>query len=509
MAHTMARPAGYQWEPLGWDTDPVPGDPQVILAEAAHLVNVARQVTDQVAALQKIAAEGIQIGRTPDAIRSSAGTLAGQLGKVAGRYEKVAAALRGWAPELEQAQRLSVQALNQAEVPYAKLRQQVILPSGPDLTTAQKQEVTAHDAAMRLAQDELSAARALLARAITLRDTQAAYYKAKIDGASNGALADSWWDHVENWVSENAGILKEVCTVLEFVATGLAIAALIFSGVGLLVALGIGATALALAGRTLLAATGNGSWAEVVYDAASLVFFGTGKYAGKLMQGTYDLTKGVAGGLVQAARDASPLGKVGSTLIRAGDLVEDNSLLSRSVSVLGLLGRADLGESVAGMAGMAGTAGRLLGKLGDAALEKASPSVEKTLEAVSENIKPGEVALYGGEKESLLLTRKMTALVTRFPRSAQIAQIAQLDAKFRTYLTIQRSLFAADTVTDIGDKIASHAPGMEAYRDFKDSFTSQRGLTTAQANDVVNMLQPGPVAGAGPAEFRKVPGGGW
>ena len=34
----MARPAGYQWEPLGWDTDPVPGDPQVISAEAARMV---------------------------------------------------------------------------------------------------------------------------------------------------------------------------------------------------------------------------------------------------------------------------------------------------------------------------------------------------------------------------------------------------------------------------------------------------------------------------------------
>ena len=40
----MARPAGYQWEPLGWDTDPVPGDPQVISAEAAHLAQVTTEI---------------------------------------------------------------------------------------------------------------------------------------------------------------------------------------------------------------------------------------------------------------------------------------------------------------------------------------------------------------------------------------------------------------------------------------------------------------------------------
>jgi hypothetical protein len=49
------------------------------------------------------------------------------------RYQKVAGALRGWSPELEQAQRMSVQALDQAEIPYARLRQQAIVPSGSRL----------------------------------------------------------------------------------------------------------------------------------------------------------------------------------------------------------------------------------------------------------------------------------------------------------------------------------------------------------------------------------------
>lgn len=170
----MARPAGDQWQPLGWDTDPVPGDPLQVSAEAAHLAQVAQDITGQVTALRKISADGVQIGQAPEAIRTTAQTLAGDLAKVAVRYQKVAAALGGWSPELEQAQRMSVQALDQAEIPYARLRQQAILPSGSHLTAAQQQEVASYHAAMRRAQDELDAARALLGRAISLRDSQAA-----------------------------------------------------------------------------------------------------------------------------------------------------------------------------------------------------------------------------------------------------------------------------------------------------------------------------------------------
>jgi hypothetical protein len=48
----MGRPAGYQWRPLGLDSDPVPGDPAQISQEAQHLASVASQITDQVAAAE-------------------------------------------------------------------------------------------------------------------------------------------------------------------------------------------------------------------------------------------------------------------------------------------------------------------------------------------------------------------------------------------------------------------------------------------------------------------------
>ena len=346
----MARPAGDQWQPLGWDTDPVPGDPQEISAEAAHLAQVAQDITGQVAALRKISADGVQIGQSPEAIRAAAQTLAGDLAKVAVRYQKVAAALRGWSPELEQAQRMSVQALDQAEIPYARLRQQAILPSGSHLTAAQQQEVASYHAAMRRAEDELDAARALLGRAISLRDTQAAYYQAKIDDASHDSLADSWWDHVENWVDHHAGLLADICTALEYVATGLAIAALIFSGVGILVVLGIAATALALAGRTLLAATGNGSWFDVGLDAFSLLAFGSGKWAGRLMEGTFEAASDTADGIIDAEREASLWGRNGVRLGQAAAFFRESPMVKGGIAALDRMGLPGAGEGLGNLA---------------------------------------------------------------------------------------------------------------------------------------------------------------
>ena len=499
----MARPAGYQWEPLGWDTDPVPGDPQVISAEAAHLTQVAKEISSQVTALRQISADGVQIGQSPAAIRSAASTLADQLVRVADRYHKVATALRGWGPELEQAQHMSVRALNQAEVPYARLNQPVTLPAGSNLTAAQQQQIASYNAAMRQAHDQLAAAKALLGRAIQLRDTQAAAYQAKIDAASHDALTDSWWDHVENWVDHHAGVLADICTALEFVATGLAIAALIFSGVGILVALGIGATALALAGRTLLAATGNGSWFEVGLDVVSLLAFGSGKWVGTLMKGTFKVAEDMAKGLIQAQREASVLGRAGTRLGLAAAFVGEIPVLKSGISLLQTVGLRGLGDRLENLTAQFS---RVLAKAGTAALEKASPSLERTLATVSENVRAGEVALYGGEEESLLMTRKMAAIVARFPQSEEILK---LSGEFKTYLNVQRTIFSGATVIDLGDKIASHTPGTQDYRDFKDYFTAEGGLTTAQANDVVDILQAVPVAGAVPAGFRAALGGGW
>jgi hypothetical protein len=194
----MGRPSGNQWQPLGWDTDPVPGDPEVISEEARLL-----------------ASDQTNLGKSADAIRSSATGLVSTLEVVSERYQRVSSALTGWVGELEQAQSLSIRALDQAEAPYAQLNQVVALPSGNSLshgsppsatlgqpgplsggslTPAQQQEIQNYHAAMQRAQGEVDAAKALLNQAIGLRDAQGGYYASKINAAADDALRDSRWD---------------------------------------------------------------------------------------------------------------------------------------------------------------------------------------------------------------------------------------------------------------------------------------------------------------------------
>jgi hypothetical protein len=442
----MGRPAGYQWEPLGLDSDPVPGDPGQISQEARHLASVANQIIGDVAALRKIAADNVECGQHADVIRSSAGDLAGQLEKVVGRYQKVSSALNGWIPELEQAQSISIQALNQAEGPYKQLGTPAILPSGNNLTPQQKREIQNYNSAVRTAEAELDAAKALLAKATTLRDNSASYYAGLINKACDDGVKDSWWDSFEDWVSQYAGIIKDICTVLEYIATILAIIALFIPGLNIIVILGIAATALALIGRTMLAATGNGSWVDVAMDAFALLTFGAGKVLGEMMETTFDTAKDLASTLRAVKIADSPAGRLLTRVIDfAGDM-KSSSMLQGAAGFLKDLGLTDLGEGLTrGVAKVAD----FIDSAGNSALEHVSPSVTKTLASVSHDINPGEVALYGGEKESLLMTRNMNALNKLW---GDDPAFAELDTKFNSLLNIQRTIFTAENVVDLSDK---------------------------------------------------------
>lgn len=481
----MGRPAGWQWRPLGLDSDPVPGDPQQISEEARHLAAVAKQITGQVAMLRTIAHSGDEVGKHAEKIRSSAGDLANQLDKVVGRYKKVSSALNGWIPELEKAQAMSIQALNEAEGPYSQLNQQVALPSGPNLTAKQKQQVQDYNNAMNRAQEQLNAALELLSRATSLRDTQGSYYAGLINQACDDAVKDSWWEGFEDWVSQYAGIIKDICTVLEYIATILAIVALFIPGLDIIVILGIAATALALVGRTMLAATGNGSWFDVALDLFALLTFGFGKVVGKVMESTFESAEDVAKSLRAAKIAESPIGRMASRIADfAGDL-KGNSVLKGTAGFLKDLGMTNLSE---GLTRTVTKAGDLLEGAGASVMEHVAPSVEKTLASVPKDIKPAEVALYGGEKESLLITRNMAALAKQFGNEPEFAE---LNAKFGMLLNIQRGDFALTNLADEWDKwvggfswygqsgehpVASLSiPGTEFYSDFKESLVTSGG----------------------------------
>jgi hypothetical protein len=337
----MGRPPGYQWQPLGLDADPVPGNPQAISTEAAHLASVARTITGQIAALRKIAGDDTETGQHAAKIRTTAGSLAGSLQAVAVRYTKVSSALSGWVPELEQAQSLSIRALNEAEAPYARLSQAVLLPSGPDLSAAQKQEIASYHASVQRAQDQLDTAKALLARATALRDTQAAYYAAKINQASDDSLADheSLWGDItsgfDHLVGDVSWELRDVCTGLEILATAAAIVAFALAqflpGVDLLVdGIVFGAFFATLAagvGRFVLADTGNGSWWDFALDAFACLSFGSSRFLGAT-------AKILSDGAEEAAKSAMVAELVEGTGAKAVELARFASMTGDDVGVL-------------------------------------------------------------------------------------------------------------------------------------------------------------------------------
>ena len=235
-----------------------------------------------------------------DTIRSNAGSLATELDKLVGRYQQVSSILDSWVPDLEQAQSMSIQALDQAEGPYKQLNQTVVLPSGNNVTPQEQQGVDNYHQAMQQAQGQLDDARALLTRAIALRDSSGASHASQIDNACNDGMRDhhSFWGGVEgfftgpwSWVTKHwSKIVADICTVLEVLATIAAIAAFILAQfvpvldvlADTLVLGGILATGAALGGRILLAVTGHGSWLDVAVDAFAVASFGVGRLAGEV-----------------------------------------------------------------------------------------------------------------------------------------------------------------------------------------------------------------------------------
>lgn len=307
----MARPA--DWSPLT-DSDPVPGDPAGISTAAAHLAGVADQIAGQVAMLRKIAAsQSEEVGQHAAKLRSAAADTAGQLDKVTGRYRETAAALTAWVPELEHAQVQSLKALAQAQ--DAATRQHankpVQRPPGTHLTPADHHADQARSNALNQANAALAAAQSMLGDATAQRDAAATQAAARIENAASKD-ADHWyeslWADFKSFADRYAWLIKDVCTVLEWVATALAVIALFIPGLDLLVALGIILTGIALAGRAMMAVTGNGSWLDVAMDGVALATFGWGRVLGKALKGGAGVARAAAEmeGKAQLLKEAEP-----------------------------------------------------------------------------------------------------------------------------------------------------------------------------------------------------------
>jgi len=312
----MARPSGEAWVPLGLDSDPVPGDPDQISEQVQHLQSVAATLEAQISKLNQVANTTSEVGQHADKIKSTASGQVGQLQTLQTRYTSVSSSLSAWAPELAQAQAMSLRALNDAESAYSTLKNtpppsgsgfsvsadgSVSVAAGTTLTSAQQDDIASYQRTVSRASGQLSAAQSLLNQAISLRDSQGSYYASKINNQSNDGLRDHW-----SW----GEFFTVVCDVLEIIAAVAAIAAIFLTGplAAIFLAVALWTTAAALLGRTGLALFDHAGWLPVILDAVSLLTLGLG--SGLLGKGGLLLDD--AGGTLESAID------VGDVLVSEG-----------------------------------------------------------------------------------------------------------------------------------------------------------------------------------------------
>jgi hypothetical protein len=450
----VGRPPDHDWLPLGLDQDPIPGDPNRVGDEAQHLSSVASTILDQINALNQISGDDTLVGEYADKIRSTADDIAKTLKTVHDRYQQVSSALSGWQPELTAAQALSITALNQAEGPYKTLGalQGQVLPTGPNLTAQQQQQVQDAKKATGQAQQQLADAQALLQKAIHNRDTAASTAASKINAASSDSLKDSWWDQFKNLIGQWSWLIKDICTVLEIVAAVLAIIALFATGTIWLV-LAFALTAAALIMRTLLAATGNGSWLDVVLDAFALLTLGVsggitgaGGLVGRAGATLGDAIK-VGDTIVQEARDASLAGKVMSVFGKASDMLN---------ALSGWFSKFKLLSPLAWAAGRGGDFADVAVNFIDDYQDIVRPMATAMVKGIDQESALARAAA-GGEDLGNYVAR-MKILTEAFSDSPQLMDLA---STFNTQVNVARSVIFSSAGINLGTSLG--LPGIPVY----------------------------------------------
>ncbi len=182
------------WSPLA-GADPIPGDPLRVRALAARIGGSARNMRTQVTRLEAITADDFWEGEAASAFVDRRADLVRNLGVLATRYERTAAALHAYHPRLAEAQRASLAALRRAREAEAEAAR-------AERGQRQREEFERHarqgdtwsgpdwDVSRSRADDELAEARAQLERAVELRDTAADTAARAIDDAIDDDIAN-------------------------------------------------------------------------------------------------------------------------------------------------------------------------------------------------------------------------------------------------------------------------------------------------------------------------------
>lgn len=246
------------WSPLE-DRDPVPGDPAAVRVAVSHY----RQVVDGIrSAARNLAAVATASDDSSDAMtafRERVGDVHRDLRKIESRYQGLADALAGYAPQLASAQDVSLSALAAAR----EAQQRAWAAENAERTAddqlrasgdpAQQQELATQVVLARRASEDaaanLAAARAQLQGAVASRDAAAAVAIAVIeDTEAASTVNDSLWDRIVDtvgdiavvlgkWFEAIADILDKLSAVLAVLQVVLIVVSFFVPAVGALVLL--------------------------------------------------------------------------------------------------------------------------------------------------------------------------------------------------------------------------------------------------------------------------------
>ncbi|HUR75073.1 MAG TPA: hypothetical protein VMZ00_12415 [Sporichthya sp.] len=454
------RPRPRDWAPLA-ASDPLPGSPAEIAAEARRLKNMAAEMRSQIATLRQIGNEPALVGQYADKLRTSSTDLAGKLEKVVGRYEQVSGHLEKWGPELATYQASTVEALQKA-----KAAEQIRTANAPAaVTLGPPAPAVAAPAAARAAQCALDDAECMLRQARDQMTTAVEDARRRgreiadlIEDATNDDVKDGRWDRFKSWVDRNAGWIKGVSDALGWVATGIAVVSIAIvlvlgtavPGLNVLMWSAFAATLFAAMGHGALAASGNGSRLDFALDVFALVTFGTGRMITGGLQETAAATRAAA---ATSAKRAAREGVLEST--RAAREAAGRTLADRQASAAARRAAQGLIDDAHRQASRAGVrAAREIGR-------EPLPTLQ------------GLRTFRAGDSEASQLAKQSLDLRARFASSSAVQA-----ASDRAASSANRGLaaFGAGTFADVGDKVATVAAG-EQYGRFKERYAHEVGST--------------------------------
>ncbi|MCX4499921.1 hypothetical protein OOK58_53620 [Streptomyces sp. NBC_01728] len=226
MARRHSSPEDFQL--LGMDSDPTPGDPDIILKIVQRYQSIGDDAERALNIVKQDGAISEGTGDAMDALRAKVGDdLPDKLTKTKTSYHDAAQAYSEYVPRLEEAQGAFDQAVDRARA-AAPQANQTARQLGADATDEERAQARSTQDSIDAGQVEMGAARSLAEQARTLRESAQRRLAQVLDQAAEEAIPE------RNIFQKIADFFKEFPFVQVLVAAFVAILAVFFPVVGAL-----------------------------------------------------------------------------------------------------------------------------------------------------------------------------------------------------------------------------------------------------------------------------------